>query len=508
MKYINYVASGSNGDVMEGTAAAIFGMDGSAKTDDFADCSLDDLMSGPLDAVPNSSSGVSFSQSSSLMAPPSSSPQRQQQLPPQPAPYKEAVAIGTVVNEVPSRHEDVSGTQESLDDIDDYDDVDKFFEDDSPVATQCAEGSMGFNEGFVGTMPGTREGRFYEAASNFVSNHKAGKDTSPVGNTLVALLQKVMSSPKAVPPSPPSSQQQLLSVYNRSNSSIGGGPLFMRYGSGNNDLAGLQGDHQFSHVGYPGYFQQLQAPQQAHKQSTQQQQQQAHLQSEQNGLEQILKGVTSSVNEPVEGSAAPLQHQNIDNECNLNIPLQDFGTGPQSAVGTEQTLPKMPESSDLAFIDPAIITVATSGSSESFDNNSENSKANEANPPPYKEERSVVQVKIERPPQQQQQLQQPQLLSSSQPKGDNAKKEKNGIKIQRPSVINSTTKDIKNTGTVNSKRKSKKQPPAEEKAPEENNGQKRKLHIVRKATETKSGWKTVEATKPFSQILLEDAGKK
>ena len=115
----------------------------------------------------------------------------------------------------------------------------------------------------------------------------------------------------------------------------------------------------------------------------------------------------------------------------------------------------------------------------------------------------------------QQQPQQSQPSASSQPKGNDAQKEKKGIKIQRPSgtnaavaVSNPGTKDSRNTGSVNNKRKYKKQPPAEEKAPEEGNGQKRKLRIVRKTVEAKPGWKAVEATKPFSQILLEDTEKK
>lgn len=590
MKYVNYMTASNKNGIMEGTASAIFGMDESGAADNFVELPLDDIVSFNEPPKPQQIHQQTFlnpfttkeyvngtSEPNGIFM---SSKMNVSELPIIPTQYYQSNVVvnnyqsGVAVDNDGGNDDGGGGGGEYECD----DDVDKFFEDDESIEQSgmgIGDSQMEFCNGFGSS----KEGKFYEAASNFVTKYQTGKtSSSTMGNTLVALLQKVLPSsptsssyqsvvssapylssqpPKSIAPLPMYQQQQQQQLYaqrpfsssttttsssmstitssnhNNRNTTLNSNSTIDIYnnanGNDNYNYYNVQNNQQQQN--YPNYLNKSLNCQQPLSQSQQKPQpqqpklhQQASLQKEQDALEQILKGVPAQNEQPIK--VDELSKTQNEPSFNLNEQLQELGfINPDSSSETA-VLPKIPDNVDVSFIDPAIVAVAKTASSSENDNEKSDATAKGGK----SKGKSVTQIKIERP-----------ISSSSLPnnteKEQTHKKEKSGIKIQRPTNItqngsngnsnsnnggngnngSGAVKEDKKAGS-GSKRKSKKQSQGEEKEVLDENGQKRKLRIVRKSNEVKlnevkpnevkSGWKTLEATKPFSQILLEDSTKK
>ena len=565
MKYVDYVTNGSGskkGDIMEGTASAIFGMDSSEDTDDFMELPLDDIISKEGQIQPTQDQSTQPTQTS-----------QQSQMPFNGigvngynadatkfgnvasnnansnsgngifgsgvggTQFNTQLGFGTAGFSAPSSSVTNSDTSNRNDGFDDDDDVDKFFGDDEPIEQPPVENPIMFHN----TFAGSKGGQFYKAASNFVLNHQSDKNstssTTTMENTLMALLQRMIPSQQPQQTQPPqpsfsSIPQPLTSsspIQQTSTTQTQTHQPQKSQQPTTTTATQPQNNQNYNRIIAINTHNSKTQPKNPNTDSNPNQitpnypiseeNQSASFQKEQDALEQILKGVktstpsaTSSVSTTGTNDVSSNQLQK-GNEYNLNEQLQELGfisqggnsTTPSTMGGEVKVdLPKMPESTDVSFIDPAIVVVSTSENDHEKGEKKLNIIKNENT-----RCKGISQIKIERPSIQNQN----QNVGGKEKESDH-RKEGSGIKIQRPgnsSQNNTLGKEEKKSG--NGKRRNKKQAQnADEKETVDENGQKRKLRIIRKSNETKSEvkseWKTLEATKPFSQILLEDSSKK
>lgn len=595
MKYVDYVTNGNGnrkGDIMEGTASAIFGMDGSEDNEDFMELPLDDIISkdtqvqpiqdqntqitqqipqpsqGFFNGIESSGYDIDTTKFGNVVSDNVSGGfgndigglQMNTHLP-----------FGTTPLQVPpdntiknDSYNDDSSNNASMNDGFDDDDIDKFFGGDNSIEQPVVENPIGF----CNTFEGSKGGQFYKAASNFVLTHQSDKSsssssssspTSTMENTLMALLQRMMPSQSTQPPpqpSFPSIPQPLSSFTPIQPTQLTSQPIPSTHQpkpkpaqKSTQKQPNNQNYNPFPSTNNP----QIQSSNPNSNQISQNHQtiegnQPSSLKKEQDVLEQILKGVKTSAPSTITSSISPkgpmdqpFNTPQKGNEYSLNEQLQELGFTSQGGNSSSSSssssslsrssslrslssssgiegggggggevamidLPKMPESTDVSFIDPAIVVVSTGEN----DHEKSDKKVNITKDEKIKG-KGITQIKIERPSIQNQNL-------GGKERESDHKKEGSGIKIQRPgnsSQNNTLAKEEKKSG--NGKRRNKKQVQnADEKETGDENGQKRKLRIIRKTNdakpevkrEVKSEWKTLEATKPFSQILLEDSSKK